>query len=82
MDSAVAEARAVRLVTIFINKRRFEKIGIFLQGSHIPEVVRTENELFHVNDLIFAINGRLMIGSKQTSFFIWVRRHMTISVYR
>lgn len=78
----IAQGSLVTLKTVVIKKRRFRKLGIFLQGQDIVTIVRSEHNDFQTNDIIFAINGRYTTNARDTSRYIWLHKYLSISFYR
>ena len=78
----IAHGNLVSLKTVIIQKRRFRKLGIFLQGEDTVTIVTSEHDDFRTNDIIFAINGRHMTNARNTSRYIWLHKYLSISFYR
>jgi hypothetical protein len=78
----MAECEPVELETIFVSKRRFSRIGLRLEGSHHPKIVSSTHEKFFAGDIVFYINGRPAVGSRNTSWFILTSKHLSVTVWR
>ena len=78
----IAEGHAVKLVTIFVHKRRCSYIGINIEGAHHPRITSSRDTRFQIGDCVYIINGRLMHGSKQTAMRIWWKSRMSITLMR
>ena len=82
VDNIMAHAHPVHLDTIFIQKRRFTKIGIDLEGTGHPNVIRSRSASFLAADTLYIINGRETIGARHTSWRIFKARYLSITVWR
>jgi hypothetical protein len=81
IPSEIAHGTPVEIITIHVQKRRKEYIGIGLSGDQWPRVVRTSDSRFHVDDMLWMINGKEANGV-QCAQRIVRKRHLTISLLR
>ena len=82
MASVVADGVKIELHTIFVKKRRFSRLGLQIQGCGHPAVVAAADDRFQVGDMLYIINGRETRSAGETSFRIWRKRFLSITLYR
>lgn len=78
----IVVGRPVTQTTIFIQKKRFKKIGIFLTGNDIPVVTSSVRSDILSGDMIYIINGRVCKNARITSNKIWVAKNLSITLLR
>lgn len=81
IPSEIAHGTPVEIITIHVQKRRFEYLGIRLTGNHWPRVVQTSDSRFHIDDMLWMINGKEANGV-QCAQRIVRKSHLTISLLR
>ena len=71
-------------VTIVVQKRRWSRIGIQLNGgiTEPPTVVGSADPRFEVNDLVYIVNGKYVMGAKTTARIIRRKRFLSITILR
>lgn len=82
LSEDIAMGRPVTQTTIFIQKKMFKKIGIFIQGQDVPVVTSSSRIDILPGDFIYIINGRVCKNAKLTSYRIWVARNLSITLLR
>lgn len=84
MATEVAAAAAVECVTVHVQKRRWQRLGLQLAGSgdEWPRVFSTSDSRFQVGDVVYMINGRESRGTERTARRIVWKRRMSITLLR
>lgn len=71
-------------LTIIVRKRRWSQIGIMLNGgsTEAPRVSASTDPRFRVDDTVYIINGRYVVGAQRTARDIRRKRSLSITVLR
>lgn len=83
----MSDSVPVELVTIFVKKKRFKRVGIELVGGsdgwpRVHSIRGLEDSQFRVDDIVYMINGREANGCAAVARTIWRKRCMSITLMR
>jgi hypothetical protein len=85
MTEQVVVGAAVECVTVHVRKRRWQRLGLELEGrgpDDWPKVHSSTDARFRVGDVVYMINGRETRGPKRTARRIVWKRRMSITLLR
>ena len=81
----VVVGAAVECVTVHVRKRRWQRLGLELEGRGLddwPKVHSSTDARFRVGDVVYMINGREARGHERTARRIVWKRRMSITLLR
>lgn len=84
MEVEVSTGQSVECITVYVQKRRWQRLGITLERTHSqwPRVHSSTDTRFQIGDVVYMINGREAAGLVHTAKTIVWKRRMTITVLR
>ena len=78
----IPQGRSVEGITVVVSKRRFARIGMVLTGHPHSTVIESRDPRFRVGDHIYVVNGRYTRSTYKTSWRIWRKANVSITLLR